>query len=592
MARIENPKTGEIFEIEDTPEARNQALSKGYAPLVLISNPKTNEAFEIDDREVGEAVKKGYQIGPIQQAPERTSVAGDIGRGILGGLEALEKRTAAPVRAGIGALIDEKPETGFFGAAFEKLKDPEKPVPTGKEISAKLGLSEEETIPIWTKAFPKPGEDPHIKVSPAGMAGLAVEMLTDPLTYVGGSAVKQATKVLAAPGAVLRGKPVKETAKALANTLFDVPPQYADEIMMNPNVIDQVRTIEELEDVFVGGVNKLRQTVFQESDSIAAKTLSEVKKYDRNEFLQGIDDILTKADIPGSATSSDKIAMTRANEITETIVNKGESLSELDLKGIIKKIDREVNWKDPNNTTANGVLKQIRSVLDTKLKDGNKSYASAMEQLAPKARQLDAVTKELAVGKQGDQLIGTDRTVGKLRSMFNAKGQAKRRHAAEQLEGLGKFTDNDQLLQELKLSRIEEVTEGGVTAGSRKVAGGAIAGTPGGIPGAIAGAAAGAFLDRYGRKIGKSFLKAAGPTAKTVDEALEITGRFLPSLPKPQREILEMAAKEGTRSLIIMHHFMKQVDRDYANTVKDMITQAEGTKAEEPDLRKKFIRQK
>lgn len=59
--KLQNPKTGELIDIQDEDGARDEAIAKGYTPIVAMRNPKTKEIYHIDDREVGEAIKKGYE---------------------------------------------------------------------------------------------------------------------------------------------------------------------------------------------------------------------------------------------------------------------------------------------------------------------------------------------------------------------------------------------------------------------------------------------------------------------------------------------------------------------------------------------------
>lgn len=59
--KLQNPKTGELIDIQDEDGARDEAIAKGYTPIVAMRNPKTKEVYHIDDREVGEAIKKGYE---------------------------------------------------------------------------------------------------------------------------------------------------------------------------------------------------------------------------------------------------------------------------------------------------------------------------------------------------------------------------------------------------------------------------------------------------------------------------------------------------------------------------------------------------
>lgn len=151
---------------------------------------------------------------------------------IASAADAVDSYTGAPARAAIGALQDGKnPITAgmdAFGA------DP-KTVPTGKQIAAKAGLNTEESIALPTvkalrKALTfqlKPEEmnnDPELgtKVSPAGMAGVGIELLADPTNLIPGAAALKGTKVGAkalAKGANAAG----DVAKAAGQTVKALP---------------------------------------------------------------------------------------------------------------------------------------------------------------------------------------------------------------------------------------------------------------------------------------------------------------------------------------------------------------------------------
>ena len=169
-----------------------------------------------------------------------------IGQQVLGGViaagEFVDKYTGAPTRAAIGELIPSRPRmpapkqvegvpmgseflgTGVtappaFGGgsvvgAIEKFgeqfgEDP-KTAPTGKELTSRMGASEEETMRVPFTDF---------TFSPAGVSGLTLEILADPLNLVPFSAAgKVISKTASGTGKAIKGvgKGVKETAKATA----------------------------------------------------------------------------------------------------------------------------------------------------------------------------------------------------------------------------------------------------------------------------------------------------------------------------------------------------------------------------------------
>lgn len=121
--RVQNPKTGDIYEIEEewdeksqTDTAREAALAKGYVPVIEVVNPKTGESYEIDDREFSEASKKGYVTKDVHEAREKMMheaqtkdqdvsqlEAAGLGAARWGSMEFADEAAAA-VAAPMGAL--------------------------------------------------------------------------------------------------------------------------------------------------------------------------------------------------------------------------------------------------------------------------------------------------------------------------------------------------------------------------------------------------------------------------------------------------------------------------------------------------------
>lgn len=117
------------------------------------------------------------------------SAAGDIASGLkAAGKGALDvvgdvsdfvsSYTGAPVRAGIGA----KMEGGSFVEGYKnQFGEPTAAAPTGEELLAKAGVPKGPDIPLPLNISPT-GE--KLKVTPRGIAGSGVDILTDPTTYV------------------------------------------------------------------------------------------------------------------------------------------------------------------------------------------------------------------------------------------------------------------------------------------------------------------------------------------------------------------------------------------------------------------------
>ncbi len=130
--------------------------------------------------------------------------------GFGGTAREIDKYTGAPIRAGVSAGIKgENP----FKAGYNQFGQDAANAPTGKDIAKQLGISDKE-FDVGLKMNPwKPDE--NIKVSPAGLAGGAVEMATDPTMYVTPPGVGYAAK-LAGKGAKFGAEVVAPSSKYLA----------------------------------------------------------------------------------------------------------------------------------------------------------------------------------------------------------------------------------------------------------------------------------------------------------------------------------------------------------------------------------------
>lgn len=110
--KLKNPKTGELLDIQDEEGAREGAIAKGYIPVVAVRNPKTKEVHHIDDREIGEAIKKGYEydagaVGEVK--PKEHGIVDTLMRGVAQGATlGFADELAGAVGGGIDALTSDK----------------------------------------------------------------------------------------------------------------------------------------------------------------------------------------------------------------------------------------------------------------------------------------------------------------------------------------------------------------------------------------------------------------------------------------------------------------------------------------------------
>jgi hypothetical protein len=130
-------------------------------------------------------------------------IVDDFTGAVVGGLSAVGRQvdrfTGAPVRAAIGAAQTGQPVGSAFTSQFAK---PPEAAPTGKEIAARTGLSTDPFIKLPLKG--PTGE--VFKVSPAGIAGTAVDIIADPTNIIPAGLVG---RVVGKVGAVAGGATAK-----------------------------------------------------------------------------------------------------------------------------------------------------------------------------------------------------------------------------------------------------------------------------------------------------------------------------------------------------------------------------------------------
>jgi hypothetical protein len=118
---VQNPKTGQVYDMEDEKEAQG-AVSKGYVPL-SVKNPKTGEIFNMSSGdEVSAALKKGYSLGINPPKPpaqkKQTTTWEDMNTTFDPALGFKDE-----VWGAVGALFDPSGVGGGFSERYEKYRD-------------------------------------------------------------------------------------------------------------------------------------------------------------------------------------------------------------------------------------------------------------------------------------------------------------------------------------------------------------------------------------------------------------------------------------------------------------------------------------
>lgn len=77
--KFQNPKTGELYEMDQPDDnSRDEAIKQGYIPIVSVRNPKTKEVYHIDDRNIGDAIKQGYEYDTGAISPSKSKERGTV----------------------------------------------------------------------------------------------------------------------------------------------------------------------------------------------------------------------------------------------------------------------------------------------------------------------------------------------------------------------------------------------------------------------------------------------------------------------------------------------------------------------------------
>jgi hypothetical protein len=233
--------------------------------------------------------------------------------------------------------------------------------------------------------------------------------------------------------------------------------------------------------------------------------------------------------ILNSEMPADKAAMQKADAILGTI-GVGKPMSERDIKTLVQKLDREIDWMNMGQATANDFLKSVRRELDGVIK-GNDAYKAQNEKVKQLANSLDLMESKFGFKPQGGSYATTDTTSSKIKNLFDAQGNAKK---PETVAGLNAI--DPKIADEIRMRQILDRTEGGVTSGSRNTlmgggtgiaVGSALAPILGPVApavGAAVGGAAGYVKDKYGRKIGKELIDKNRDTILNRDEFFQKMG--------------------------------------------------------------------
>jgi hypothetical protein len=270
----------------------------------------------------------------------------------------------------------------------------------------------------------------------------------------------------------------------------------------------------------------------------ATQTLSVEPTIPKGYVTAPIDEAVEALGVQGKLVGpTDKRVSETLSALKSDLESLGDTISERDLKGLIKNMDDNINWDDQSQDKLNRVLEGLRSKFDQTLKFQNSNYKNAMEPISQRMSVLDNIKRQFNLRNiPGQGLQPTDTTATKMQTALR-ENKAVTQDTLDQLKG---FTGDDyqDLAKDYQLSHQFENT--GPNGSRRTVLGGAVGGLLGhGTPGAIGlGAGTGAILDRYGgQAVGKmidGYVKAGNSAA---------FGKFKP--------IIDAAAAKGPEALAV-----------------------------------------
>jgi hypothetical protein len=325
--------------------------------------------------------------------------------------------------------------------------------------------------------------------------------------------------------------PSKTGVEIAANLLADLPPNYTEQLLKNPNLAN-VRGADDLADSLIDVVRNNDSQIFElskKANSFLPATLNTNNSV--KSMADDVANILNNKNILQSKTANNIQAVNSAEQILQTLeaYSKNGLVSDRDLKKVLQDARDMVDYDNPAYNKANDALESIADYFDEKLKNSYPNYREAMKPVAERMQQKNKMLKLFGLKKGGEKgYEAQDRTYSFLKQAYDPQGVGKKPVSMNAFE-----SQNPELAEEIMLRQIIDKTEGGVTQGSRNVLsgattgaatiaplgatiGGMVAGVPGaavggllgGFAGGAVGAGAGLVKDKFGRKIGKEFIDA------------------------------------------------------------------------------------
>lgn len=367
----------------------------------------------------------------------------------------------------------------------------------------------------------------------------AAESLTDAGTALGMSllAPEVANAPLNAAGKVV--KPLLRGAKALGGKVFSATTGVGEPAIeaysKNPEAIKNALPTSDLANQLPDKLNQLSQKIQQAEGQAynALGTTADASPVPKKTLLDMIDNI--KNNYGGSITPEEETAFKSLDKLKSNIdSNYGANISEVQIKDLLKRVGKSVNYTNPDAGATNNVLKSFKGQLNDLLTSQNPVYDQAMEPV----RQLTGLHNDLVDQFKLDYQAGkgylANANGATERALANVNGPYKS-IAKDTLNRLSSVIGEDIVGQAQNAKYAKEFRPGMRAQGSRRtLLGGAVGGGIGhftGSPalGGIAGAGTGFMLDTQGGPIAAKILDAVRQVPGVNPQILEAIRRALPT---------------------------------------------------------------
>ena len=323
-------------------------------------------------------------------------------------------------------------------------------------------------------------------------------------------------------------QPIKSGAKYGASVTFGPSAENISARIANSKVIQNARPYEQIAADIPMAMKDIDSKITQ-ADNLAWDTLSKDPNsgYSPSVVVQLIDE--TKKKIVGKTIGeADKAAVKVLKGIKSDILKEyaNENISQADLKSILQKLDKNIDYDTPLSDVSNRALKDLRHNADAMLKADNEAYGQA---IAP-------VQRLIKIKEKAQKILGVKKLVGEYVVPNNAPSKlaALEKHYKEiDIDNLESFADITGLdiPAEAKNYAIKSHFEKATTHGARRAVVGGIVGagighaTGSPATGATIGTAIGAGLDIYGGKVLGRAIDTSAPVLDIIDKATPISGK-------------------------------------------------------------------